>query len=336
MNARGGFMIKSIVSCCLTAMSISMLSLIAFTFIPGAAPASEVVFPTQPIQLIVPYAAGGATDTIARLLQKGMETRLGQPLLVINRPGASTTIGTLAVARAKPDGYTLGMVSVPHVANYTLLKEMPYAQSDFIPITPVTNTPSVLVVNASLPIKSVADLIAYIRAHPGQVNYATFGIGSSAHLAALLFENKIGAPLTAVHYRGGAPAAVGVMTGEVQMSFGNPLSVAGGISSGQLRAIAVTAVKRIKLLPDVPTMREQGFDYINGAWFGILAPHGTPDAIVQKLFRAIAQTMAEPDVQKIVLDSGTEVFVTSPKEFADFIASETKQWSRILRNVEKQ
>jgi tripartite-type tricarboxylate transporter receptor subunit TctC len=324
--------------CRLIAKGMSALLLIALASMSGIGPASATgaAFPTQPIQLIVPYAAGGATDTVARLLQKGMETRLGQPIVVINRPGASTTIGTAAVARAKPDGYTIGMVSVPHVSNYTLLKEMPYAQSDFVPITSVTNTPSVLVVNPSLPVKSVADLIGYIKAHPGQVNYATFGIGSSAHLAALLFQNKTGLSMTAVHYRGGAPAAIGVMTGEVQMSFGTPLSVAAGVASGKLRPIAVTATKRIKLLPDTPTMREQGFDYINGAWFGILAPKGTPDAIVQTLYRAIAETMAEPDVDKVVLDSGSEIFVTSPREFADFIASETKQWAHILGSVEKQ
>jgi tripartite-type tricarboxylate transporter receptor subunit TctC len=324
--------------CRLIAKGMSALSLIALASMSGIGPASatEAAFPTQPIQLIVPYAAGGATDTVARLLQKGMETRLGQPIVVINRPGASTTIGTAAVARAKPDGYTIGMVSVPHVSNYTLLKEMPYAQSDFVPITSVTNTPSVLVVNPSLPVKSVADLIGYIKAHPGQVNYATFGIGSSAHLAALLFQNKTGLSMTAVHYRGGAPAAIGVMTGEVQMSFGTPLSVAAGVASGKLRPIAVAATKRIKLLPDIPTMREQGFDYINGAWFGILAPKGTPDAVVQTLYRAIAETMAEPDVDKVVLDSGSEIFVTSPREFGDFIASETKQWAHILGNVEKQ
>jgi tripartite-type tricarboxylate transporter receptor subunit TctC len=324
--------------CRLIAKGMSALSLIALASMSGIGPASatEAAFPTQPIQLIVPYAAGGATVTVARLLQKGMETRLGQPIVVINRPGASTTIGTAAVARAKPDGYTIGMVSVPHVSNYTLLKEMPYAQSDFVPITSVTNTPSVLVVNPSLPVKSVADLIGYIKAHPGQVNYATFGIGSSAHLAALLFQNKTGLSMTAVHYRGGAPAAIGVMTGEVQMSFGTPLSVAAGVASGKLRPIAVAATKRIKLLPDIPTMREQGFDYINGAWFGILAPKGTPDAVVQTLYRAIAETMAEPDVDKVVLDSGSEIFVTSPREFGDFIASETKQWAHILGNVEKQ
>ena len=295
-------------------------------------------FPNRPIQLIVPYAAGGATDAVARLLQQGMEKRLGQPILVINRPGASTTLGTQQVARAAPDGHTIAMVSVPHVANYTLLKEMPYAQSDFIPITPVTNTPNVLVVNPALEIKSVADLIAYIKARPGGVNYGTFGIGSSAHLAALLFESKIGTKMQAVHYRGGAPAAVGVMTGEVQMAFGTPLSVAGGVSGGKLRPIAVTSEKRINIYPDVPTVREQGVDYVTGAWFGILAPAHTPEPIVRQLLESIRSTMAEPAVQKTVVDSGTEVFVSSPAEFTRFITEETKLWTGVLKgmSVEQQ
>ncbi len=263
-----------------------------------------------------------------------MEKRLGQPILVISRPGASTTLGTQQVARAAPDGPTIVMESVPHVANYSLLKEMPYKQSDFIPITPVTNTPNVLVVNPALPIKSVADLVAYIKARPGEVNYGTFGIGSSAHLAALLFESRIGAKIQAVHYRGGAPAAVGVMTGEVQMAFGTPLSVAGGIASGKLRPIAVTSDKRVNIYPNIPTVREQGLDYVAGAWFGILAPARTPEPIVRQLLEAITSTMAEPAVQKTVVDSGTEVFVTSPEEFTRFISQETKLWAGVLKSLE--
>ncbi len=300
---------------------------------PLLAAGEPLKFPNRPIQLIVPYAAGGATDAVARLLQQGMEKRLGQPILVINRPGASTTLGTQQVARAAPDGHTLALVSVPHVANYTLLKEMPYAQSDFIPITPVTNTPNVLVVNPALPIKSVADLIGYIKARPGEVNYGTFGIGTSAHLAALLFESKIGAKIQPVHYRGGAPAAVGVMTGEVQMAFGTPLSVAGGVGGGKLRPIAVTSEKRINIYPEVATVREQGLDYVTGAWFGILAPARTPDPIVRQLLDAITSTMAEPAVRKTVVESGTDVFVSSPEEFARFIGDETKMWAGVLRGM---
>ena len=207
----------------------------------GGAGGETAKFPNRAIQLIVPYAAGGAVDQTARLLGQGLEKRFGQNVLVINRPGASTTIGTLQVARAAPDGHTLAMVSVPHVTNYTLLKEMPYTQADFIPVTTITTQASVIVVNPSLPVKSLKELIAYIKARPGEVNYGTFGIGSSAHLAALLFESRIGGRMQAVHYRGGAPAAVGVMTGEVQMAFGTALSAGGGIQAGKLRAIAVTS-----------------------------------------------------------------------------------------------
>jgi tripartite-type tricarboxylate transporter receptor subunit TctC len=267
---------------------------------------AEDQFPTRPIQLIVPYAAGGATDQTARLLQYGLEKRLGQPVIVVNKPGGSTIVGTEQVAHAAPDGYTLAIVSVPYAANYSLLKEIPYAQSDFAPVTSVSNTPSVLVVNPSLPIKSVADLISYIKAHPGQVNYATFGIGSLAHLAGLMFESKIGMHLTPVHYRGGAPAALGVMSGEVQMSFSTPLSVMGGIDSGRLRPIAVAAAHRLSAMPNVSTMREQGFDLVIGGWFGVLAPKGTPASIVTQLHDAIAATMAQPDVEKTLAASGTE------------------------------
>jgi tripartite-type tricarboxylate transporter receptor subunit TctC len=224
----------------------------------GAASGETATFPNRPIQLIVPYAAGGAVDQTARLLQQGLEKRLGQNVLVINRPGASTTLGTLQAARSAPDGHTIVMVSLPHVSNYTLLKEMPYAQSDFIPITTVTNQCSVLVVNPSLPLTTLSDVIAYIKARPGQVNYGTFGVGTSAHLAALQFEAMIGGKMQAVHYRGGAPTAIGVMTGEVQMAFGTALSAGGGIAAGQLRAIAVTADKRLAMFPQVPTAREQG------------------------------------------------------------------------------
>src|SRR5262245_30798405 len=306
---------------------------IAAATLSGAASAESTKFPNRPIQLIVPYAAGGAVDQTARFLQQGMEKRLGQNVLVINRPGASTTLGTLQAARAAPDGHTIVMVSLPHVSNYTLLKEVPYAQSDFVPITTVTNQWSVLVVTPSLPVRTLGDLIAYIKARPGEINYGTFGVGTSAHLAALQFESMIGAKMQAVHYRGGAPTAVGVMTGEVQMAFGTPLSAGGGIVAGQLRAIAVTSERRLVLFPEVPTVREQGLDYVHGSWFGILAPARTPDPIIRRLYEVIKDTMAQPEVQKPIRDAGNEVWVTSPQEFARFIAEETKLWATVLKGL---
>ena len=297
----------------------------------AAATASD--YPERPIQIVVPYPAGGAVDAVARLLQDGMQRQLGKPVLVVNRPGGNTIVGTEYVAHANPDGYTIAMISLPHVANFTLFKHMPYSQSDFAPITEVTNTPSVLVVNPSLPVNSLSEFIAYIKAHPGHINYGTFGVGSSAHLTALLFESKIGQKLVAIHYHGGAPAAVAVMTGEIQFEFGTPLSVKAGIDAGKLKPLAVASKKRLPFLPKVPTMTEAGLDFVSGGWFGLLAPAGTPQPIVEKLYGAVKMAMAEPKVVSVLDQSGTEIVVTSPAEFGRFITQETEAWHKILGGI---
>jgi tripartite-type tricarboxylate transporter receptor subunit TctC len=262
-----------------------------------------------------------------------MQQQLGEPVLVVNRPGGNTIVGTEYVAHANADGYTIVMVSLPHVANFTLFKHLPYSQSDFAPIAEVTNTPNVLVINPSLPMNSLSDFIAYIKAHPGHINYGTFGIGSSAYLAGLLFESKIGQKLVPVQYHGGAPAAVAVMTGKVQFEFGTPLSVKGGIDSGKLKPLAVASKKRVPFLPNVPTMTEAGLDFVNGGWFGLLAPAGTPQPVIDKLCRAVKTAMSEPKVVSVLDQSGTEIVVTSPAKFGQFIADETKVWHKILSGI---
>jgi tripartite-type tricarboxylate transporter receptor subunit TctC len=298
-----------------------------------ATAATAADYPGRPIQLVVPYPAGGAVDAVARLLQVGMQRQLGEPVLVVNRPGGNTIVGTEYVAHANPDGYTIAMVSLPHVANFTLFQHMPYSQSDFAPIAEVTNTPNVLVINPSLPVNSLAEFIAYIKAHPGRINYGTFGIGSSAHLAALLFSSKIGQQLVAVHYHGGAPAAVAVMSGEIQFEFGTPLSVKAGIDAGKLKPLAVASRKRLPFLPQVPTMTEAGLDFVNGGWFGLLAPAGTPQPIINTLYGAVRTAMAEANVVRVLDQSGTEIVVTSPAEFGRFITDETKAWHEILKGL---
>jgi tripartite-type tricarboxylate transporter receptor subunit TctC len=184
-----------------------------------------------------------------------------------------------------------------------------------------------------LPVNSLKELIAYVKAHPGKITYATSGIGSSAHLAALQFERLIGQKLQAVHYRGGAPASVGVMNGEVQFEFSGPLAVAGGISAGKLKPLAVTSRKRLSIYPKVPTFLESGFNYTQGTWFGLVAPAHTPDPIIQKLAAAAKYTMEDTDARWTLVDSGAEVFVKSPQEFAKFIADQTKYWGEILQGV---
>jgi tripartite-type tricarboxylate transporter receptor subunit TctC len=322
-----------------TAWYLTALCAVAVAALPAGTAHAASDYPNRPIQLIVPYAPGGVTDQVARIVAQGMENKFGQRVLVINRAGASTVVGTQSVARAAPDGYTLIMVSVPFAANVTLEKDLPYAQSDFAPITTVASTPNILVVNPTTPVNSVADLVAYIKARPGQINYATFGIGSSAHLTALQFETLIKEKMQAVHYRGGGPAAVAVMTGEVQLEFGGALSVAGGVGAGKLKPLAVTARHRINFYPDVPTFVESGFDLVQGTWFGLLAPAQTPEPIIRQIYEAAAFTMEKTEAHKTIVDSGTEVLIQdSPADFAKFIANETKRWAGILGSmaVEKQ
>jgi len=299
--------------------------------IPASAAALD--FPTRPIQIVVPYAAGGATDTTARLLQQGMADRLGQPVLIVNRAGGATIIGTQSIARAAPDGYTLGLVSVPLVANYTLYKEMPYQQSDFAPIAMLTNTPSILVINPGLPMKTVADLVAYIKAHPGEVNSATYGPGSSPYLATVQFDALIGAKLVQVPYKGGAPSAVAVMAGEVQMLFATSLSVGGGIEAGKLRPLGVASRERMRILPNVPTFIESALPFVNGVWFGLLAPAGTPEPIVRRLYEVTRDTMEQPAVKDTIEKSGAEPFLMGPEEFGRYITEQTTMWHSLLSGI---
>lgn len=310
----------------------ALLLVIAAAGLRAAAMAAPA-YPDRPIELVVPYTAGGAADTVARLLQPGMARRLGQPVVVVNKPGGNTIVGTEYVAHANPDGYTIAIVSVPHVANFTFLKHMPYAQSDFAPIAQVANTPSVLVVNPSLPVKTLSQFIAYVKARPGRINYSTFGVGSSAYLAGLLFESKIGAKLVSVQYHGGAQAAVAVMTGEVQFEFGTPLSTKAGIDAGKLKALAVAAAKRLPFLPDVPTMKEAGLDLVSGGWFGLLAPAATPRPVVDTLYAAVKTAMADPKLVRVFDQSGTEIVVTPPAQFGRFIAHETKALHTLLSGL---
>jgi tripartite-type tricarboxylate transporter receptor subunit TctC len=234
-------------------------------------------YPSRPVELIVPFAAGGGSDLLARLTGEGLARRLGQSFVVINRPGANTNIGTLSVARGKPDGYTLLMASVGLAANpslYTRLNFDPLAE--LAPITLLANSPTVLVVPPALPVTSLSEFIAYAKAHPGELNYGSYGAGSGPHLATELFMGMTGTRLVHVPYGGGGPAALGAMTNQVQALFASVLPVLGMVRGGKLKAIAIAAEHRSALLPDMPTFAEGGLDYRTGTWFGLLAPARRP------------------------------------------------------------
>ena len=296
----------------------------------GAARAED--YPARPVELIVPFAAGGGTDLLARLVGEGLGKRLGQSFVVINRPGANTNIGTLSVARARPDGHTLLMASVGLAANpslYTRLNFDPLAE--LAPITLLANSPTMLVVPPSLPVASLPEFIAYAKARPGELNYGSYGAGSGPHLATELFMAMTGTRLVHIPYGGGGPAALGAMTNQVQALFASVLPVLGMVRGGKLKPIAIASAHRSALLPDVPTFAEGGLDFSTGTWFGLLAPAQTPAAIVATLHRETVAVLRQEGVRERLAEQGAEVVGNSPQEFGAFIREETDRLARVIR-----
>jgi tripartite-type tricarboxylate transporter receptor subunit TctC len=290
-------------------------------------------YPARPVEMIVPFAAGGGSELLARLVSDGLAKRLGQPFVVINRPGANTNLGTFSVVRARPDGYTLLIASVGLAANPSLYKKLGFApQIDLAPITLIANSPTVLAVPSALPVNSLAEFVAYAKARPGELNYASYGVGSGPHLATALFEGMTGIKVVHVPYGGGGPAAVAAMTGQVQALFSSILPVLGMIRSGTLKAIAIASERRSELLPEVPTFKESGLDYRSGTWFGLLAPVRTPPEIIDTLNRATVSVLADPGVRARLVEQGAEVVANSPADFRAFIKDETERLAAVIRN----
>jgi tripartite-type tricarboxylate transporter receptor subunit TctC len=292
-------------------------------------------YPSRPVELVVPFPAGGGTEIVTRHVSDGLARRLGQPFVVLNRPGANTNLGTLAVVRSKPDGYTLLITSFGLAANPSLYRKLAFApQTDLEPITLIANSPTVLTVPPSLPVNSLPELIAYVRARPGELNYASYGVGSSPHLAAELFQNMTGTKMVHVPYGGGGPAAVGIMTNQAQALFSSVVTVLGMVSGGTLKAIAIASDRRSQLMPDVPTFAEQGLDYRMGTWYGMLAPAKTPAPIIDALHRASVAVLADAGVRARIAEQGAEAVASSPTEFRAFIKEETERLGRVIRDAD--
>lgn len=294
-------------------------------------------YPDHPIRLVVPFAAGGFTDTLARVVAQKLGQKLGQAVIVDNRAGAGGNIGAQLVAQAAPDGYTLFLATnATHGINPTLYKNIPFdAVKDFTPIVLMVSTPNLLLVTPSLPVKSVADLVALAKSKPGQLSYASTGIGTSTHLQGELFKSVERIQMTHVPYRGSSQAVIDLISGTVQVMFDNIPFEYPQIKAGKVRALAVTARKRSPLLPDVPTMTElgiPGFEF--GAWFGIVAPAKTPQDIVAKLNADVNQILAMPDVQAKL--PGTETIGGTPQQFATFIGTEIAKWRKVIRSINLQ
>ena len=295
---------------------------------------AQPAFPSKLITIIVPFSAGGTTDILARIVAQGLTTELGQPVVIDNRPGAGGNIGGLLASKAPADGYTLLMGTVgTHAINASLYKKMPFDPvKDFAPLTRVANVPNLLVANPKQPYKSVKELIAYAKAHPGQVNYASSGSGTSIHLSGELFKSMTKVDMVNVPYKGSAPAVTDLLGNQVGIMFDNMPSAIQHVRSGKLVPLAVTTAKRSPELPDVPTIAEAGVPgYEATSWFGMLAPAATPAPIVAKLNAALVKVLAQPDVKKKINDQGAEVYSETPAQFAAFIKSESVKWGKVVR-----
>ena len=301
-----------------------------------AAPiAAAQAYPSKPVRLIIPFAPGGANDIIGRMVAAQLGERLGQPVIVDNRAGASGIIGTEAVAKAAPDGYTLLLASTPHAFGPALRKNLPYDPvKSFVPVAMLGTGPAVLSVYPGLPVNSLPELIALARQKPGQLNYASAGVGSFLHLAAELFRLQAGIVLTHVPYKGAGPAMVDVIAGQAQLCVTSIIAAIPHIRSGKLKALATTGAKRSPLLPEVPTFAEAGVPGSEANnWWAVLAPAGTPDAIVDRLHKELGAVVVSAETKKRFDAEGAEAVQMSTAELGKFIADETVKWARVVKEA---
>jgi tripartite-type tricarboxylate transporter receptor subunit TctC len=302
----------------------------------GTARAQVKDYPTRPIQVIVPFAGGSASDVVTRIMLQEMSKSLGQNFVVDNRPGAGGNTGTAAATRAAPDGYTLLMsTSGPLAANKTLFKALGYdPEKDLAPISLFAILPNVIVINSKLPPKTLTEFIAYAKAHPKELNYGSVGVGSSQHLAAAYFEQITGVQLTHVPYRNIAQYTPDFLSGQVPLGFQLLPNVLGMLKSGDARALAVTSDKRMTALPDVPTAAEAGVkNYETSAWLALLAPAGTPKPNVDRIYKALAEAVKDPTVKARLTEQGAEPVSPGPEELEKFMASETVKWRDIINKA---
>jgi len=293
-------------------------------------------WPAKPIRIISPYPPAGANDLLARIIAPKLSEQLGQPVVVENRAGATGNIGAELVAKAPADGYTLLMGQAGNLTiNISLMAKIPFDPvRDFSPVTMVASTPNVLVVHPSLPVRTVKDLIALAKAKPGQINYATSGIGSPGHLAAELLNKSAGIRLVHIPYKGAAPALLDVVAGNAHLYFTSAVSAQPFIPSGRLRMVAVASAKRSPSLPEVPTVAEAGFpEFDVSSWWGVVAPASTPREVVMRLQTEIHRVIALPEIRAKLAEQGLDIATNTPEQFAAYIKSETAKWAKLIREV---
>ncbi len=290
-------------------------------------------YPARPVRMVSPFPPGGSVDLVARLVASKLSENLGQQVVVENRSGASGNIGTEAVARAAPDGYTLLVNTIPFVANAFLYSRLPYDPlNDFAPVMLVSSSVTLLAVHPSLPVRSVGELLALARSRPGELNYASAGPATNPHIAGELFNLLGKVNIVVVHFKGGGPGLVATISGEVGIAFTNFAETSGFVKAGRLRALGVSGPKRVAAMPEIPTIAEAGVPgYEFSTWHGILAPKGTPRAVIALLNERLKKTMAAPDQMKRFEERGLDVIASSPEEFSTHLQREFKKWGRVIK-----
>jgi tripartite-type tricarboxylate transporter receptor subunit TctC len=296
---------------------------------------AQAPYPTKPIRLITPFAPGGSTTAVGRVIGQKLTESWGHNVIIDNRPGGNTIIGTDALAKAAPDGYTMLLTTNAHVINPSLFAKLPYDPiKDFAPVGNVYSSEFVLVINTAVPANNLQELIALAKAKPGQLNYATTGAGGSGHLANEMFAMLAGIKTQHIPYKGAGPAMVDLIGGQIQMFINNPLTVIGHIKNGRMKGIAVTGDARMPTLPQVPTFTEAGLPGMDvKPWFCILAPAGTPKPIVSKLSTEIARIMVLSDVQDFLARQGMDVFSSTPEQLAALMKTDMARWAKFIKTA---
>ena len=292
-------------------------------------------YPAKPVRWVVPFPAGGPLDIVARVIGVRLSETWGQPVIVDNRPGAGGNIGAEVVAKSAPDGYTIVMGALStHAVNVSLFRKLPYDPvRDFAPVTLISEVPNVLVVNPAVPAKTVAEFVAYARANPGKLNFASGSTGSAGHLAGELFKTRARVDMTHVPYKGAAPAVTDLLAGQVQLMFDNLASALPNIRAGRLRALAVTTKKRSAFVPELPTIAESGLPGFDvSTWFGVMAPAATPRPIVNRLHDGIVRALAQPDVKERLAAMGAEPVGDTPEQFGAFVKSEIAKYAKVVKD----
>src|SRR5215470_1536092 len=289
-------------------------------------------YPTRPIRWVVPFPPGGATDVVARIVSQWLSERLGQPIVIENRGGAGGNIGVQAVVNSAPDGYTMLLLPTSATINATLYDSLPYnILRDIAPVSGLVLSPDVMVINPALPVRSVAEFIAYTKANPGKVNMASPGTGTAVHMAGEMFKQMTGADMTHVPYRGGGPATADLISGQVQVMFDVLPGAMQHIRSGSMRALAVTTRARVDTLPDIPTVAETVAGYESTTWFGIGVPTGTPREIVERLNREFNACLSDATIKAKLAEVGTSPLLFTPPEFGAHLVSETEKWAKVVK-----